>query len=78
MTLWASAVGVAAELWSNGAITTAATASSIVGLLRLLCNSSFHAVGLEPLIPLCRRRSGAVNLLVMLTLWTGHHPLGFG
>ena len=52
MTLWASAVGVAAELWSNGAITTAATASLIVGLLRWLCNSAFHAVGLEPLIPL--------------------------
>ena len=76
MTLWASAVGVGAELWSNEAITTSATASSIVGLLRWLCNPAFHAVSLEPLIPL-RRRSGAVNWLVMPTLWTGYDPLGF-
>ena len=70
----------ALELWSNGAIvcaaTTAATASSIVGLLRWLCSSAFHAVSLEPLIPL-RRRSGAVNWLVMPTLWTGYDPSGF-
>ena len=34
------------------AATTAATASSILGLLRWLCNSAFHAVSFEPLIPL--------------------------